>query len=265
MHRFFVPSVTFDRAPAVSLGGDLAHQLARVLRLRSGERVVLLDGRGEEWVVRLTAVAPERVEGEIEARRVGGGEPGLHLRLYQALLKGDHLDYVLQKGTEVGIAAFAPVLTERTIARGVDARKLARWERIVREAAEQSGRARVPTVAEPLPLAAVPNCLVGTPAFALWEGERAVGLGAALGALRPFPTRLALIVGPEGGLSEAEVADLRAAGIASVTLGPRILRAETAGLVAASALLYAAGDLGGRPPTSPNSDASGELVLRGAG
>jgi 16S rRNA (uracil1498-N3)-methyltransferase len=247
MHRFFVAPATLASAPAVALTGEIARQIARVLRLRPGERVVLFDGSGREWLVRLTAVTPDTATGAIERERAGDAEPRLRLTLYQAALKGDHMDYVLQKGTEVGIAAFVPLLTERTIARAVDERKLTRWRRIVREAAEQSGRTIVPPVAPAVPLAAAGERLAGTPALLLWEAERATGLGAALTGLpRPLPP-LALIVGPEGGLSEREVAGAVAAGAHTVGLGPRILRAETAGLVAASALLFAAGDLGGAP------------------
>jgi 16S rRNA (uracil1498-N3)-methyltransferase len=247
MHRFFVPPETLGGGPPVVLPERLAHQLARVLRLTPGDRIVLLDGGGDEWLVRLTAVAPARVEGLIERRQPGAGEPRPRLTLYQAPLKGDQFDYVLQKGTEVGLAAIVPVLTERTIARAIDERKLARWRRIVQEAAEQAGRAALPAVRPPLSWAAACQALRGHPALVLWEGERALGLGAALRGLPHPPTALALLVGPEGGLSEGEVAQARAAGLAVVTLGPRRLRAETAGLVAASAVLYASGDLGGPP------------------
>jgi 16S rRNA (uracil1498-N3)-methyltransferase len=247
MHRFFVPPDTLTGPPPVVLPAALAHQIARVLRLAPGDQIVLLDGGGDEWLVRLTAVAPARVEGVVERRQPGAGEPRLRLTLYQALLKGDHLDYVLQKGTEVGLAAIVPVLTERTIARTSDERKLTRWRRIVQEAAEQAGRAVRLSVCPALSWAAACQELRGHPALVLWEGEREVGLGAALAGLPNPLTALALLVGPEGGLSESEVALARAAGLVAVTLGPRVLRAETAGLVAASALLYASGDLGGPP------------------
>ena len=247
MHRFFVPPEALAATPEVTLGGALAHQITRVLRLRPGDQIVLLDDSGGEALVRLTRVVPSRVSGEIERRQPGRGEPALHLTLYQAPLKGDHMAYVLQKGTEVGISAFVPLLTERAIARGVDERKLERWRQIIREAAEQSGRARLPALAPPLTLVGLATRAPDRPQFVLWEDETTRGLGAALQSLgRPLPP-LALIVGPEGGLSAAEVERLQSGGARPITLGPRILRAETAGLVAAAALFYAVGDLGGLP------------------
>jgi 16S rRNA (uracil1498-N3)-methyltransferase len=248
MHRFFVPAEALAGRPVVALRGEVAHQIARVLRLRTGERIVVFDGGGREWVVRLAEVTPTEAAGEIETERANTAEPRLRLTLFQAVLKGDQMDFVLQKGTEVGVAAFAPVVTERTIAQGADDRKLARWQRIVQEAAEQSGRAVLPPVTPPLSLDDACRRLALGSALTLWEEERATGLGEALGRLpRPLPP-LALLVGPEGGLTAREVDQAVAAGAVSVSLGPRILRAETAGLIAASALFYAAGDLGGAPP-----------------
>lgn len=246
MHRFFVPPETLGGLAAGLLSDEIAHQIARVLRLQAGERIVLLDGSGDELVVRLTAVAPSRIEGEVEERRPGRGEPRLRLTLYQASLKGDHMDYVLQKGTELGVSAFVPLITDRTIARTVDERKLGRWRRIVREAAEQSGRATLPAVREAVTLSTLAKRPPETPALVLWEEEQATGLGEALRTLPPL-SGLALVVGPEGGLDPAEIARLTAAGARAVTLGPRVLRADTAGLAAAAAILYAAGDLGGAP------------------
>jgi 16S rRNA (uracil1498-N3)-methyltransferase len=245
MHRFFVAADALAPGPAVALRGEVAHQMARVLRLRPGERVILFDGSGREWEARLTEVTPAAVRGEIEAERRNEAEPRLRLTLCQAALKGDHMDYVLQKGTEVGVAAFVPLLTERTVARGIDEHKLTRWRRIVREAAEQSGRAVVPTVAAARSLPEAVRALADRPALLLWEAERTTSLAEALRlAARPL-TELAIIVGPEGGVTAREAGDAIAAGAAPVSLGPRILRAETAGIVAASALLFAAGDLGG--------------------
>ena len=246
MHRFFVPPDAFSGGAGGLLSGEIAHQINHVLRLEPGERIVLLDGSGDEWIVRLTVVAGGHIEAEIEARRPGHGEPRLQITLYQAPLKGDHMDFVLQKGTEVGITAFVPFITDRTIARSVDERKLNRWRRIVREAAEQAGRAKLPAVRPPVTLAGLTDDLKNVPALVLWEEERTTGLGDALRALPPLPG-LALVVGPEGGLTPGEVARVVRTGAHTVTLGPRILRAETAGLIATAAILYAAGDLGGAP------------------
>src|SRR5919199_2582279 len=152
MHRFFV-----DFAPVegqeLTLAGGLAHQLGRVLRLRPGATIVLLDGSGREFTVELTGFAAARVVGRVVASRRNEAEPSLAVTLYAAPLKGDHFAWMLQKCTEVGAAAFVPILTERTVAGGEapeGSARLERWRRIVREAAEQAGRGRLPPVHPPL-------------------------------------------------------------------------------------------------------------------
>ena len=163
------------------------------------------------------------------------------LTLLQGLPKGDKLELVLQKGTELGVAAFFPVVTARAVSRPKDAEaKAQRWRKIVSEAARQCGRADVPEVAAPGPLAdAVAALPKDTRLLVLDEEERALRLSDAL-----TDAPLALVVGPEGGLSREEVAQLKAAGGVSVTLGPRVLRTETAALAALAVLLHRMGELG---------------------
>jgi 16S rRNA (uracil1498-N3)-methyltransferase len=247
MHRFLVPPEALAGAAAVELTGAPAHQIARVLRLRAGETVVLFDGGGDEWRVRLTGVAPARVTGEVVERGPGGGEPRLRLTLYQALLKGDGMETVVRKGVEVGLAAIVPVVTARCVAREAPPARLTRWRRIAGEAAEQAGRALVPPVHPPVPLAALLADPTRPPLLVAWEGERGLGLAAALRRLSSPVPALGLLIGPEGGLTGEEAAGAAVAGATTVSLGPRVLRAETAGLVAASAVLFALGDLGGPP------------------
>jgi 16S rRNA (uracil1498-N3)-methyltransferase len=152
------------------------------------------------------------------------------------------MDLVMQKATELGVTAIAPLLLMRCVATGPG--RLTRWQAIAQEAAEQSGRTRVPAIAAPVPLAAF---LAGLPAetarLTLWEGEGGLSLSALDAAtLRSRPA--VLVVGPEGGLHPAEVAALREADFTLLTLGPRILRAETAPLAALALLQFLAGDLG---------------------
>ena len=176
-----------------------------------------------------------------------GAEPTLAVTLYAAPLKGDHFAYSLQKATEIGAAAFVPILTARTVANEASATKLERWRRIAREAAEQSGRGMIPPVAAPRPFAeACRDAVAAGPALIPWEEERAGGLRAALAsraAAHGRPARLGLFIGPEGGFTASEVAAARDVGIIPVTLGRRILRAETAAAVATTLALVAAGDL----------------------
>src|SRR5262245_40156345 len=140
MQRFFVdPPVDLTPGAAVMLPPALAHQVGRVLRLRPGDRIVLLDGSGREAEVALTTFGRGEVAGEVVASRVVPPPPGPAVTLYQAVLKGERFAWVLQKATELGVAALVPVVTERTVvpwAEAADPARAARWARIVREAAE---------------------------------------------------------------------------------------------------------------------------------
>ena len=245
-YRFFVPPTSF-RGDAVAVDDpDLARQIAVVLRLAAGDRVVLLDGLGTQYTVALTEIGKGRVRGQIEQQETAGGEPRLSLILYVGLLRAERFEWLLQKGTELGVVAFVPVLCERSVSDGaVGAAKLARWQRIIREAAEQCRRGRVPQLE--LPIGFDQACTHATahgPTLLLWEGQGAQSISSALQALPAVPpTILSLISGPEGGLTEAERSQAHAHAIIPVTLGPRTLRAETAPLAAAAVALYEFGDM----------------------
>jgi 16S rRNA (uracil1498-N3)-methyltransferase len=245
-HRFAVE-------PDAVRGGQVwfppaaARQMRRVLRLSPGQRVTAFDGRGGEYTVALVSLRDDTALGAIETRTMPDSEPRLHVTLCQALLPRDKFELVLQKATEVGVRAFVPLVTERSLvpASAVDNRRLDRWRRIVQEAAEQSGRVSLPTLAEPLTFA---QALAGgrhKPALLAWERETRRSVREALVALEPRlrGAHLTLFVGPEGGFSEVEAVAARDAGAAVVSLGPRILRAETAGPILTALALYQAGEL----------------------
>ncbi|MBI4498389.1 MAG: 16S rRNA (uracil(1498)-N(3))-methyltransferase [Chloroflexi bacterium] len=243
MHRFFVTPEAIAGG-RLTLAGDQARQVARVLRLAPGDRITVLDNSGQEYVVELTAVRPDAAQGRVVTVTPAPTEPALHLTLYQALLKADKFEWVLQKGTEVGISAFVPVWAERSILPLEAAeKKLGRWTAVLQEAAEQAHRARLPVLGDPIPLRQAFHDRA-LPVLLPWEGEQCRGLRTALEALGPVE-RLGLVIGPEGGFAEREVEAAVAAGALPVSLGPRILRAETAGLVAAAAILYHYGQWGG--------------------
>jgi len=243
-HRFFVPPAAVQHGQ-VRLPADLSHQVARVLRLRPGDEIVVLDGSGREYAARLVRADPRETSAEIVATRLSRGEPALHITLYQALLPREKFELALQKGTEVGISAFVPVQTARSLAgtEAVTGEKLERWRRIVREAAEQSERGRVPVVepAERFPEAVRQAVRVG-PALLAWERDNQHGPREILARL-PSAGELALFIGPEGGFTAEEVEQALAAGATPIGLGPRILRAETAGPVLAMLALFATGNL----------------------
>lgn len=250
MHRFFVPPESLRGETAV-LQGAQARQVARVLRLRPQDRVLLLDNQGWQYPVELVRVAPERVEGRVLGRAPAPPEPRVAITLYQGALKAARFEWVLQKGTEVGISAFVPVVCTRSVAREVaDASaKASRWRRILQEAAEQAGRGRIPLLHPALPFAEAWDRVQGL-ALLPWEGEREAGLRGVLteqlfpGLRGEYPP-VSLLVGPEGGFTPEEVDMARRRGAVLVSLGRRILRAETAGVVAAAAVLYHVGELGG--------------------
>ncbi len=259
MHRFFVPAEAFERQP-VTLTGDQAHQVRRVLRLRLGDRVTLLDGEGWAYEAALIALNETDAKFQLLRRWPAEGEPAVHITLYQAVLKGERFDWALQKGTEVGISAFVPLVCERNVVDDLDAieGKRERWLRIIREAAEQSGRGRLPSlspamlfsqaaaasaVSLPMPMARL-RSEIQPLRLIPWEQERHVRLRNVLRSCNlTSGARIEVLVGPEGGFTAQEVDLARRHGFQPVTLGPRILRAETAGVVAAALILYEAGEI----------------------
>ena len=190
----------------------------------------------------LTAVSNDSVEGRVLQISAAGGEPRARLTLYLGLTQREKFEWMLQKCTEVGAAAFVPLVTQRSLVqdgREVE-RKRERWEAILREAAEQCGRGRIPELRPALTWVAALRSIAANHdlALAAWEGEHALRLRDAVRALKDQPNpRLAVLIGPEGGLSEEEINAARAAGVRAVSLGDRILRMETAAVVAAALAL----------------------------
>lgn len=244
MRRLYVAGPLLDGRP-VSLDGPAAHRVARVLRLRPGDRIALFDGSGVEAVAELVSVTPSRAEAKVLSVRPGLPEPAVRVTLCQSVVKGERFEWALEKGTEIGVARFVPIFTERNVARPAEGAKLERWRRIVVEAAEQCGRSVVPEVASPLSFDGALDTL-GLPALIPYEGEHTATMRAALDALRR-PRALTILIGPEGGFTAQEIERAVSRGARTISLGPRILRSETAGIVAATlALTY----LGGLDPAS---------------
>lgn len=242
MHRFFVP-LEWIEGDGVTVRGSQAHQIAHVLRLKPGDRFTVLDNTGFEWEAVLLDAGSDRVRGRIEGRRRCDSEPGLSVSLYQALLKGDRIETVLQKGTELGVSEFILFESTRCVARAPRPMRLERWRAIVTEAAEQSRRGRVPPLHGVMRFDEACRGISGA-AIMPWEGERRQGLREALQALRSSAGgKVAVFIGPEGGFADAEVELARRRGILPVSLGKRILRAETAGIAVVSAVLYEFGEM----------------------
>jgi len=238
LKRVLVP----DAAPGeLRLVGARFHHLAVVLRARADEALEVFDGRGQ----RFDAVVVS-VEADAMTLRLGAGRalpPARRITVVQGLPKADKPELVLQKGTELGASAFWPVAMKRCAVKleGKEEKKLERWRRIVEEAARQCGRAEVPEVLEPARLDEV--SLEDTTMLVLDEAERAVPLSDAVKSLGPSRA-LALVIGPEGGLERSAVDALVARGAMSVTLGPNILRTETAALAALVVVRHLDGSMG---------------------
>lgn len=247
MHRFFV-STPVAQDEIMELPQAVAHQVRSVLRMRPGEHIALLDGSGWEYEVELTALTRDQATGQVVGWKQVTGEAAVWITLYPALLKKDNFELVLQKGTELGVSAFVPLETERTIVKlegELKPNKANRWERILTESVEQSGRGRVPELYPPAKLAdALPQLPGHDLSLAFSTGGGGYSLRSIFGGLGYVPRSVALLVGPEGGFSPEEVAMLTQAGAYPVTLGPRVLRAETAAVVAAALVMESCGQLG---------------------
>jgi 16S rRNA (uracil1498-N3)-methyltransferase len=257
MHRFFVEpalltGISGGMAPAgpdslIALPKDIAHQVRDVLHLQVDERLILLDNSGDELVAAIAQAGKAGVMVQLIERRAGKSESPVRIILCQGLLKSARFEWVLEKGTELGVAIFSPILTRRSMA-GLEetgASKIQRWRRIIQEATEQCGRARLP---ELLPVRPLMHALNDIPPGALalmpWEEERSVTLHDALSASH-LPEKqhtqqitVMLFVGPEGGLMAGEIELARRHGVQPVSLGPRILRAETAALATVASVMY---------------------------
>ena len=246
MHRFFVSSESLTR-DKVHLPPNVSEQLSRVLRAKNGDEVILLDNSGLERFVRLDSVEKHSCVGTVVKTAEGQGEPTVSVSLYQALIKSDRFEYALQKGVEVGVSRFIPFISERTEVEAPSNSRLTRWRRIIREAAEQSGRSILPE----LEISGSLNFFlksVSSAAIIPWEQKNVTGIRQVLSELykneEPRCSEVSVFIGPVGGFTHDEIHLAEQSGVIPVSLGSRILRAETAGVAAALAIFYEAGEMG---------------------
>lgn len=226
----------------VVLPESAAAHLVRVLRLREGDECVLFNGDGNDYGARIGSAGKREVVVEIHSADSVGNESPLHIVLVQGIARGEKMDLILQKATELGVAAIVPVLAERTEVK-LDAerteKRMAHWRSVIVSACEQSGRAVVPQLGVPAALAEAAQAS----AQALKLILDPVGEHGLATLTAPSPLEIAIAIGPEGGWSPRDRDVLRAAGFSGLRLGPRILRTETAGLAAIAALQSRFGDL----------------------
>ena len=239
--RLYV-TAALEPGATLPLDPDRSHYVARVLRLRPGDALVLFDGRGGEHAASIAGVSRNAVTVTVGERNGREAEAPLAIRLIQGISRGDRMDFVVQKATELGVRRITPVITEFSVVRldGAKAQKRAEhWTKIAQGACEQCGRNRLPAIDAPQALAA----MLDSPACG---GARIVlhpGAGESLASGRFAGERIELLIGPEGGLSGGELEQAAAAGFVACSLGPRILRTETAALAALAVLQAAHGDL----------------------
>jgi 16S rRNA (uracil1498-N3)-methyltransferase len=231
---------------AVTLPESAATHLARVLRLKPGDPCLLFNGDGHDYAARITVLGKREVVAQVDSSCAVDNESPLAITLVQGIARGDKMDWILQKATELGVHAFVPTSSERSEVRleGDRAEKrLAHWRSVVIAACEQSGRARIPALSSVQPLQHSLSDLAVEPRFLL--DPQAAG---TIADLEPPDGACVLAVGPEGGWSPRDRALLEAAGFTGLRLGPRVLRTETAGIAAIAALQARFGDLGRANP-----------------
>jgi 16S rRNA (uracil1498-N3)-methyltransferase len=251
MQRYFVPVESYKQEQ-LAITGDDAHHLANVMRAKPGETVIISDGDGREALAKLVTVDKAEVTAEVSERRNSISEPMVRVVIAQALPKGDKLEMVIQKGTEIGAFRFIPFVSERTIVQydaKKEAKRMDRWSKIAKEAAEQAHRGRVPVIESVISWRELlKKAMEADASYFCYEKESALQLRSMLSKLRlerGEQAEIMLIIGPEGGFTEKEAREAEEAGCVPVSLGRRILRTETASLVGLSAILYEYGEIGG--------------------
>lgn len=236
LSRFYINQPL--QAGTLELPEASAHYISRVLRMKTGDKVQFFDGSGQEYPAMLTEVGKKAVTAELAAAIAGQPEPVLHTHLGQVLSRGERMDWVIQKATELGVSEITPLFSERCEVR-LNAERLQKrlehWQQVAISACEQCGRSKVPLIHPPMPVER-------------WQEQVKADLklvlhpeATALASHQP-PARLALLIGPEGGLSDNEVSAAQTAGFQAACFGPRVLRTETAPVVALSLAQYLWGD-----------------------
>ncbi len=260
--RFYFPIPVFEENMELTAGQELTHQMQSVLRLRPNDEVILINGLGKACIARILAFAGRAAQLRIEQMINLNTEPPVSVYLYQGMLKSAKFEWIIQKGTEIGVTAFIPTISEYSM-KGLDEAGVAkkqRWRSIAIEAMEQSGRAILPVIEEPAQLRqALQNAASHCQAiFLAWEESgkqlRTTDISGDKSGLQAMAANviqytqverpaIALFIGPEGGFSESEVQMAQSAGAKIIALGPRILRAETAAIAAAILIISACGGM----------------------
>lgn len=250
MHRFFVDTYQIDpmKNRITIKNGDAGH-ISRVLRLRERDRVEICDGANTEYICEIQSINKDNVLLSIISKRQSIGEPPIETVLYQGIPKGDKMDLIIQKTVELGVTEIIPVEMRRTIVQfgsnNDRKRKSERWQKIALEAAKQSKRGVVPIVYSPMSFdKAIEHSKKNQLNIMPYENENKKVFKTVIDSLNKNNiSKIGIWIGPEGGLDEKEIIAAMEDGVYTITLGPRILRTETAGFVILSLVMYELGDM----------------------
>jgi 16S rRNA (uracil1498-N3)-methyltransferase len=248
MHKFFInkENIFGDK---LHITGDDVNHIYKVLRLNNGDIVIASNGEGREYISRIIEISKRAVVCEIIEEFDNLSEPPVKITLFQGLPKAQKMELIIQKGVEIGLCRIQPVITQRVVVKteGKDiTNKLERWRRISEEASKQSNRGVIPEILEPISFdSAIEKIKSFDLAIIPYEKEKGNGLKSVL-MENSNAKSIGVIIGPEGGFDESEIDKCMEKGVIPVTLGPRILRTETAGIAVSSMILYELGDMGRR-------------------
>ena len=248
MHKFFVPKESICDSRVTIQGEDVKH-IIKVLRLQKGAIISINNCDGQEYIGEIISTDKKEVLVNIGEEVSLNNESPIEVYLFQGLPKSSKMDLIVQKGTELGVKEITPVITERVVFKNEirEYKKLDRWQRIALEACKQSKRSLIPTINPPIEFEKMLEFLKKMDLIVVpYENEAGYGIKNVIQNLQVEVKKVGIIIGPEGGFEEEEIKRLKGLGAHIVTLGPRILRTETAGFVCAALIMYEIGDLGGK-------------------
>lgn len=247
MHKFFVTPDNINQSKAIITGDDVKH-IYKVLRLKLGDEIVINDSNGNEYLGSIENISKTSVEVSIIKKILQESESPVKITLFQGLPKSSKMDYIVQKGTEIGINEVVPIITARVVVKSElgEYKKTDRWQRIALEACKQCKRSTIPKISAPIEFDKLLEQLKTFDTIVVpYENEEGLGIKKMVSGLKYKVENIAVIIGPEGGFEENEINALSQMGAHIITLGPRILRTETAGIVCSTILEYELGDMGG--------------------
>ena len=244
MPRFFADKNQITENAAYITGEDVKH-ISRVLRLRSGDEITVCDKAGNDYICQISEISTDRVVASVLEKKDNMAESEIHITLYQGMPKSDKMDYIVQKCVELGVSRVVPVITKRAVSRPSDGdKKVLRWQKIAEEAAKQSGRGIVPEIGQIMSFeeaVATMNNEDDTLNIMPYECEKDNGLRNLL-KMSGEKKKVNVLIGPEGGFDDMEAAIAKKKGVSTVSLGPRIMRTETAPLAVVAVVMYELGD-----------------------